>query len=143
MVILDLEGELFFGAAPELARYLDELKERIQAGLRVIILRVKRTRNPDIVCMELLQHFTQEMQHQDVTVLLAGVRTDFAQTMENLRFQDWFPPERIFREDPAVVGSATLSAVRYAYELLGPEVCESCPRRTTHVLDQGDFYYMI
>jgi SulP family sulfate permease len=143
MVILDLEGELFFGAAPELDRYFDELKEQTPNGLRVIILRVKRTRNPDIVCMERLQHFMQEMRDQGVTVLLAGVRADFAQAMENLRFQDWLPPERMFREDPAVVGSATLSAVRYAYELLGQDLCERCPRRASRATDQGDFYYMI
>ena len=44
MVILDLEGELFFGAAPELDRYFAELKQKIQAGPRIIVLRVKRTR---------------------------------------------------------------------------------------------------
>jgi SulP family sulfate permease len=57
MVILDLEGELFFGAAPALDRYFADLRERTKAGARILVLRVKRTRNPDIVCMERLQHF--------------------------------------------------------------------------------------
>ena len=50
MVLLDLEGEFFFGAAPELDRHFDGLRKRV--GVRVIVLRVKRTCNPDIVCME-------------------------------------------------------------------------------------------
>ena len=94
MVLLDLEGEFFFGAAPELDRYFDGLRER--ADLRVIVLRVKRTRNPDIVCMERLQHFIVEMQAEGVTVLLCGVRPDFAQAMQNLRFQDFLPADACF-----------------------------------------------
>ncbi len=45
-VLLDLEGELFFGAAPELDRYLLDLGERTKQGLRVIILRLKRHAEP-------------------------------------------------------------------------------------------------
>ena len=98
MVLLDLEGEFFFGAAPELDRYFDDLRER--ADVRIIVLRVKRTRNPDIVCMERLQHFIIEMQAKGVKVLLCGVRPDFAQAMQNLRFEDFLPAEHVFMEDP-------------------------------------------
>jgi hypothetical protein len=81
-----------FGPEPELDRDFDGLCER--ADLRVIVLRVKRTRNPDIVCMESLQHFILEMQAKGVTVMLCGVRTDFHQTMQNLRFRDFLPAAR-------------------------------------------------
>ena len=141
MVLLDLEGEFFFGAAPELDRYFDGLRER--ADLRVIVLRVKRTRNPDIVCMERLQHFIVEMQAKGVTVLLCGVRPDFAQAMQNLRFQDFLPADRVFLEDAAQLGSATLAAVRHAYDLLGDDLCEHCPRRTPPEPANGAFYYQI
>ncbi len=123
MVLLDLEGEFFFGAAPELDRYFDGLRER--ADLRVIVLRVKRTRNPDIVCMERLQHFIVEMQSKGVTVLLCGVRPDFAQAMQNLHFQDFLAAEHVFLEDAAQLGSATLAAVRHAYDLLGDDLCDT------------------
>ena len=141
MVLLDLEGEFFFGAAPELDRYFDGLRER--ADLRFIVLRVKRTRNPDIVCMERLQHFIIEMRAKGVTVLLCGVRPDFAQAMQNLRFEGFLPPEHVFLEDAAHVGSATLAAVRHAYDLLGDDVCEHCPRRTPPEPSNGAFYYQI
>ena len=141
MVLLDLEGEFFFGAAPELDRYFDDLRER--AGLRAIVLRVKRTRNPDIVCMERLQHFIVEMQAKGVTVLLCGVRPDFAQAMHNLRFQDFLSNDCVFLEDAAHVGSATLAAVRRAYDLLGDDLCPHCPRRTPPEPANGAFYYQI
>jgi SulP family sulfate permease len=141
MVLLDLEGEFFFGAAPELDRYFDDLRGR--ADVRAIVLRVKRTRNPDIVCMERLQHFIVEMQDKGVTVLLCGVRSDFAQAMHNLRFQDFLSADRVFLEDPARLGSATLAAVRHAYDLLGEDLCEHCPRRKLPEASDGAFYYQI
>jgi SulP family sulfate permease len=142
MVLLDLEGELFFGASPELDRYFDDLRRRVAAGARLIVLRVKRTRNPDVVCMERLEHFLQEMQEQGVTVLLCGVRPDFAQAMKNLRFEEWLPACRVFLEDEAE-DSSTLKAVRRAYELLGDGLCPTCPRRRTPEPDSKELYYMI
>ena len=78
-----------------------------------------------------------------MTVLLAGVRAEFFQVMQNLHFFDWLPTAHVFREDPAVVGSATLAAVRFAYEQLGDDICEHCPRRTHDGTDGGAAYYMI
>jgi SulP family sulfate permease len=141
MVVLDLEGEFFFGAAPELDRYFDSVRER--ADLRIIVLRVKRTRNPDIVCMERLQHFIVEMRAKKVTVLLCGVRPDFAQAMRNLRFEEFLSADHIFLEDPARLGSATLAAVRHAYDLLGDDICDHCPRRSPPEPPSAVFYYQI
>ncbi|MFO0929291.1 MAG: hypothetical protein U0736_20075 [Gemmataceae bacterium] len=79
LAILSLEGELFFGTAPELDAVLAELAGRVERGVRVIVLRLKRTRNPDMVCLERMQHFLHDMQDRKVIVLLCGVRQDFAQ----------------------------------------------------------------
>jgi SulP family sulfate permease len=141
MVLLDLEGEFFFGAAPELDRYFDALRER--QSLRVIVLRMKRTRNPDIVCMERLQQFIIEMKGKGVPVLLCGVRPDFAQAMGNLRFEEFLPADQVFLEEPKQVGSSTLAAVRRAYELLGDDLCDHCPRRTQTEPEGETFYYQI
>jgi SulP family sulfate permease len=143
MVLYDLEGELFFGAAPDLDRYLDDLRRRTKAGPQIVVLRVKRTRNPDLVCMERLHHFLVEMREHGVTVFLCGVRPDFAQAMNNLRFQDWFPAECVFLENAAAPGSSTLAAVRRAYELLGPNVCASCPRLGMEGPDDKALYYQV
>ena len=53
IIIYDFEGELFFGAAPELERYLEELGERIkEEDIMFLVLRVKRVRHPDAVVIE-------------------------------------------------------------------------------------------
>jgi sulfate permease, SulP family len=118
LLLYNLEGELFFGTAPELDRFFEEVKLRIgKEGTRVVVLRFKRTRNPDMVCLELLQHFLQEMERERVVVLLCGVRPDLAKGLANLRFADWFPADRIFPES-VETPSATLKAVASAYELL-------------------------
>ncbi len=142
MVLFSLEGELFFGAAPELDDHFAELARRAEQGARVIVLRLKRTRNPDMVCLERLQHFLEEMHARGVTVLLCGVREDFAKALHNLRFHHWLPPECVFLEDSAV-GSSTLKAVRRAYELLGNDLCPTCPRRRETETAKGEWYYMI
>ena len=53
MLLYDLEGELFFGAAPELDRCFDQLKQRSKdENISFVVLRLKRTRNPDMVSLE-------------------------------------------------------------------------------------------
>ena len=141
-MLLSLEGELFFGAAPELDEYLAELKRRVEQGVRVVILRMKRIRNPDMVCLERLQHFLEDMAARKATVLVCGVRPDVAQVLHNLRFHQWLPPDCVFREEAAVM-SSTLQAVRRAYDILGDDLCPTCPRRGETAAEKADWYYMI
>ena len=92
LLICDLEGELFFGAAPELDRYFDALKQRIEAqDVKFLVLRLKRVRNPDVVCIERLEHFLREENAQGVTVLLAGVRPDTAAIFANIKSRELVP----------------------------------------------------
>src|SRR5260370_28721789 len=127
MVLMSLEGELFFGAGPELAACFADLKTRVDQGARVILLRVKRTRNPDMVCMELLERFLRDMHARGVTVVLCGGREDFAAALHRLDFAGWLPRDCVFHEDGGF-DSSTLRAVRRAYELLGDDLCPTCPR---------------
>ncbi len=140
VLIYDLEGELFFGAAPELDQYLDDFKEKIaHSDIRYMVLRLRRTRNPDMVAIEHLERFLRDTEKLGVTVLLAGVRSDLAKILDNTRFPNWLPADRIFLEQDEQY-SATLDAVRYAYKLLGQQ---------HDIKNSGDhdkaeeFYYMI
>jgi sulfate permease, SulP family len=118
-VIYDLEGELFFGAAPELDRYFDTLRGRIRTdGIEFVILRLKRVRDPDAVSIERLEQFLHEENGREengkpVTVLLAGVRPDTLKVLHNIGFEAWFPQDQVFPEEPEEY-SATLKALRYA-----------------------------
>jgi len=124
LLIYDLEGELFFGAAPELDRYLDQIKqETIRTGIKYVVLRLRRVRNPDVVAIEHLEHFLHEAEKRGVTVLLAGVRQNLAKILRNVQFNQWLPTDRIYTENTEneEIYSATLNAVRHVYRLLGQE----------------------
>jgi len=118
LIIFDLEGELFFGAAPELDRHFQALGERMRAeDIPFLVLRLKRTRNTDMVFLERLEHFLHEMNRAGRTVFLCGVRKDLAKQLNAVRFHDWFPREAVFLEED-VLYSSTIKAVRKVYELL-------------------------
>ncbi len=143
LVIFDLEGELFFGAAPELDRYLQELQQRIEDdNVKFAVLRLKRVRHPDVVCIEHIEHFLREETERGVTVLLAGVRPDTFGLLKNVGFESWFPAEHVFPEEEEEY-SATLKAVRYAHnklaELKLKEPFTTRPERTEHT----DLYYLV
>lgn len=121
ILIYDIEGELFFGAAPELERHLDEITARVKAdGTKFVVLRLKRARNPDAVCIERIEHFLHELTELEVTVLLAGVRADTLDVLGNVGLRQWFPEAHVFPEETREY-SATLKAVRYAQSQLTPE----------------------
>ncbi len=144
IIIYDLEGELFFGAAPDLDRYLETLKTRIETdGVQFLILRLKRVRNPDVVCIERLEHFLDAESKRGVTILLAGVRADTLRGLQNVGLQEWFPESQIFPEEDREY-SATLKAVRYAYAKRERAVKESSGSSgQTYELGAEELYYLV
>ncbi|MGA2742243.1 MAG: SulP family inorganic anion transporter [Bryobacteraceae bacterium] len=143
VIIYDLEGEVFFGSAPELDRCFDALKQRTKdAGIGCVVLRLKRTRNPDVVFFERLEHFLHEMQHAGRTVLLCGVRPELAKPMASLRFQDWLPAESVFLEEERQY-SSTIKAVRRAYALVKDNSCAHCHRAGNVVANEDPLYYLV
>jgi SulP family sulfate permease len=145
LLLYDLEGELFFGAAPELGRCFDHLKQRTEAEhIGCVVLRLKRTRNPDMVSLERFDHFLHDMQARGVTIILCGVRPAFLKAMRNLHFHDWLPADRVFPEEEEKY-SSTLKAVRHAYELMDPNSCEHCrgAQKDWAGADRQPLYYLV
>jgi SulP family sulfate permease len=140
LAILSLEGELFFGSAPDLEKHFEMIGRRVREGVRVVVLRLKRVRNPDAVCLELFERFLEQMARQQTPVLFCGVRRDMAKVFHKCGIDAKLGPGRLFLEKPAVF-SSTLEAVRAAYDLLQGDVCATCPRRTETSKDT--LYYMI
>jgi len=117
VLIIDLEGELFFGAAPDLERHLGEAAERARShDIRHLVLRVKRVRNPDVVAIEVLEKFLCDAQALGLTVLLAGVRPDLRAAIARVGIAAHLPADLLFPEEDEDY-SATLKAVRKAYAL--------------------------
>lgn len=140
LLIVGLEGELFFGSTPDLERHFDSIAQRVHEGVRVVVLRLKRVRNPDAACLELFERFVDQMARCHATVLFCGVRRDMAKALRASGLDVKLGKERIFLEKPSVF-SSTLDAVRNAYELLGADLCATCPRRGES--SKEVLYYMI
>jgi SulP family sulfate permease len=143
VIIYDLEGEVFFGSGPELDRCFDGLKQRSQdTGIGFVVLRLKRTRNPDLVFLERLEHFLHEMSRDGKTVLLCGVRPELAEAMARLHFQDWLREGSVFLEEE-VLYSSTIKAVRRAYELMEDNCCAHCRRKERSATEADALYYLV
>ena len=143
LIISDLEGELFFGAAPELDAIFAGLWLRIrQSRVRYVVLRIKRTRHPDMVCMERIEHFLRQAQAEQVTVQLCGIRPDVLKVMTSLGFQSWFPTEQLHPEDDETF-SATLRAVRWAYAGLGRTQPDAATRSDPTPAPEQKLYYLV
>lgn len=122
-LIYDLEGELFFGAAPDLQRHLTLVANEARARrLGHVLLRLKRVRHPDVVSLEIFEHFLRQSEAEGVKVWLSGLQPDLLQAFDRLGFKDWYPADRLFpsRYDD---NSSTIDAVnRIRRELPSPQL---------------------
>jgi SulP family sulfate permease len=142
--IYSLEGEIFFGAAPELEQRLDAIADACGTEARVVILRVKRARNPDAVCMSVLDRFYERMHDANVTVLFCGVRPSMMRVIQSSGLFRRMGPEHVFVfEETGKFWTSTLEAVRVAYEIVGDDVCENCPRHSESLNTKEGWYYLI
>jgi SulP family sulfate permease len=142
--IFSLEGEFFFGAAPQLEQHLETIAATRDEGARVIVLRLKRVRNPDAVCMSVLDRFIETMHHTRITVLLCGVRPDLMKVIDSSGLARRLGAERVFVfQETGMFWTSTLEAVRFAYEVIGSDVCDNCPRRGEGVKETEGWYYLI
>ena len=133
---------MFFGSSAELDGELDKIEQRVAGGVRVVLLRVKYARNVDGVCLDVLERFIRKMEDQKVTVILCGVRGDLLKVIQNVGWEAWLGPNRIYPEG-AAVWSSTLQAVDRAYKILGPDRCPTCPLKTGDPAGARGWNYMI
>lgn len=142
--IYSLEGEFFFGAAPELEQVLDAIADAVEPEGRVVILRLKRARNPDAVCMSVLERFNERMHEANIAVLMCGVRPDLTKVINSSGLLGRLGTGRIFMfEETGKFWSSTLEAMRFAYELVGNDLCDHCPRHAESLNQKDGWYYLI
>jgi SulP family sulfate permease len=125
ILIFGLEGEMFFSSATALEGYFQLIEKRMVPGIRVLVLRLKRARHPDAVCLHLLSDLVKRTEDKGIEVILCGVNDDLYAMMQRTG-SDMLRAE-IFREQK-VRFTSTMMAVRRAYEIIGDDRCEHCPR---------------
>ena len=117
LLLFGLEGELFFGSSLALDTHLTYFEQRAAEGAKVVVLRVKRLRNPDAVGMREISQFVREMKEMGVRVILAGVRADLLAGLRKAGALDGLDEDQVFPERQAK-GSSTMEAVAAAYAYL-------------------------
>jgi SulP family sulfate permease len=128
--MVSFEGELFFGSAPDFESHLEQIEIDLPATTKVILIRVKHLRNPDAVCMHLLAEFIDRIDERGIAICLAGVRDDFFKILDQVGIVARLGSDRVFRET-AQVWSSTTTAMNWAHDQLGDDLCATCPRRNT------------
>jgi len=131
MLLFGLEGELFFGSTAALERHFETIEGRIGPETEVLLLRVKRARNPDAVALNILESALDRIRGRGVKVILCGVSRHLYDVMQRTGFADRLGEKELFLEQPVRLTS-TILAVRHAYELIS-EPCPTCPRRETPI----------
>lgn len=123
--LYNFEGELFFGSAPDFDDLLRRIEDELTPETRVVLLRLKYVRNPDAVCLELLDHFIQRLEAAGKIVAISGVRSDVYAALVNVGIVDRLGPTKVYREIPEV-WSSTMSAIRWAYAQFDSQGCPHC-----------------
>lgn len=120
ILIFGLEGELFFGSSIALDEHLDAIAEAASHGTRVVVLMVKRLRNPDAVGLHELASFLQHMHKQGVRVLLSGVSPELHKGLKRDGVLGELAAEQVFPESKKR-GSSTIEAIASARRFIGIE----------------------
>jgi SulP family sulfate permease len=123
-LVYHLEGDLFFGAEPELKRYLAAIEHAARADIRTVILIVRRARNPDAAFLGLLAALSANLRKRGVDLLLCGVGPDLGKVLAGIGMDarckaNQVPPDR----------PADDTGTRDAGDMRPDGFCPICPLR--------------
>jgi len=115
ILILQLEGDLFFGVADE----LEDRLRAIEAGpTRVVIFRLKRTHSIDAAILFVLDRFVERMHRGDRHVLLCGVPSDARKALRGFGLEERLGEDQVWAAVPDTF-STTRMALDRARALIG------------------------
>jgi SulP family sulfate permease len=123
LLLFRLEGELFFGAEPELKEHLAAVERAANGGARAVALSLERARNPDAAFLHLLNALDDNLRRRGVALLLWGVDPDLNRALARTGLAARIGADRIVADPPGH------GAVESAYRLLGADLCPTCPRQ--------------
>ncbi len=136
-LVYDLEGELFFGTAPELDRTFSEIERRAhQQGSEHVLLLLRRVRNPDVVSLEQFEHFLKHAHAAGINVWLAGLNPDLLDSFRRLNFSALIQQDRVFPQG-ADEASATRDAVMRIRRAIATERLVGSGQPVNALLDVG------
>ena len=101
LLVFELDGELFFGAEPEVAKHFAAIEEAAHARTRAVLLVLRRGRNADATFLSLLKQFAERLQARQIILVLGGVRPELRAAFATTGLTALIGEERIFLNEPA------------------------------------------
>jgi SulP family sulfate permease len=114
VLLLNLQGELFFAAAEELQTGLLRV---LDSGPQVIVLRVQEAYNVDATTAAAIAYVAEEARRRGARLLLCGVRPGMYSTFQRAGLLATLGEDAVFRADRELLGS-TRRAMEYADALV-------------------------
>ena len=109
VVFLQVEGDLFFGVADELR---DRLSHLSHSGVRVVILRLKRTHSIDTTVLHVLEQLARDMRERNGYVILCGLRPELMRVVRNYGLVELIGEENIFETRGGIFEAAKKALAR-------------------------------
>jgi sulfate permease, SulP family len=109
LVLLALEGDLFFGVVEELEEHLSRIAAN---GARAIIIRMKRAHAIDATAAESLATFALQFQAKGGRLMLCGLKPDLHAQVVRSHLGEVLSPDNVLLTDPHQLGSLRRAIAR-------------------------------
>jgi sulfate permease, SulP family len=119
ILFMQLDGDLFFGAADELQ---DRLSAVAQTGMRVFVLRLKRTHSLDATVLHVLEQFAKTLRDSGRYLVLCGVRPELIQVLRAWGLIALLGENNVFEASTDGVFASARAALARARHLIGGSV---------------------
>ena len=126
VLLYELEGELFFGAEPELKKHFVAIDHAARGEIRAVILALERARNPDAAFLNLIKELHARLRARNVALFLCAVDPDLSKALAHAGLASQIGAARIFNRRTGD-DDGTREALEAASRLLGGAVCSACP----------------
>jgi len=114
IIIVQLEGNLFFGSAEDLQSKLDDLVDKS----KVFILRMKYVATIDLTALGALKVFIRTVKESGGIVIFSGVKSEFNALLKNSHVTSDIGEDNIFMSENEIFASST-NALERARSVLG------------------------
>lgn len=114
ILIIQLEGNLFFGSAEDLQAKLEDLADKS----KVFILRMKYVANIDLTALGVLKVFIRTVKESGGTVIFSGVKSEFSTLLVNTHINADVGEDNVFMSENEIFASST-SALERAQNICG------------------------
>jgi len=132
VLLLQLEGDLFFGVADELA---DRLAGLVEAPVKAVVVRLKRTHVIDATVMTVLERFIHDMHERARFVVLCGLQPRMLASLEAFGLVEQLGADNLFETSQGIFESTTRALAR-ANTLIG-NATDQAPREPVVSDDEG------